>query len=203
MLTDFSLKLLEPPDPEAAVVTLDQAKTQCRGIAADGSEDDFVTDILIPAATAMMEAYLRRALITQTWRLVLAQFPVDDVIDLPRPPVQSLAAFTYVDPNGDTQTVSGGVYSLDTVSFPGRIVRAYATVWPFTRWQRNSVTVDFVAGFGDAADDVPIEIRHAILMQIGDLYRNRESTIVGSPNAVQLNPTAAALVARWRFLSFD
>jgi hypothetical protein len=38
--------------------------------------------------------------------------------------------------------------------------------------------VTFVAGYGDAADDVPAAIRNAGLLLIGDLYEHREAQSV-------------------------
>ncbi len=38
----------------------------------------------------------------------------------------------------------------------------------------NGVEVEFIAGYGIAGQDVPAEIREALLMCVGDMHSNRE-----------------------------
>jgi hypothetical protein len=37
----------------------------------------------------------------------------------------------------------------------GRVALAWTQSWPITRFSINSVVIQFVAGYGDAAQDVP------------------------------------------------
>lgn len=74
-------------------------------------------------------------------------FPNVDFIQLPRVPLSSAVAdlvITYVDTNGDTQTLSTDVYTFDPST--GRILLKYAQVWPATQFQRKSITISFIAG---------------------------------------------------------
>ena len=67
-------------------------------------------------------------------------------------------------------------YDIDVTSVRGRIVPAYGLSWPDTRSQNNAVTVRLRAGY----TIVPQPIKMAMLMLIGHLYENRETTISGT-----------------------
>lgn len=149
--------------------------------------DDDLLAALIKAARQYVETATQRALVTQTWQLLLDEFPgVDDGIILPKPRLQAVTAVTYVDGNGDTQTLAASKYSVDTRRDPGWLVPAYAEEWPETREQINAVTVSFRAGYGDAAADVPEGLRQAILLLAGHWYEHREAVAAGALAQVPL-----------------
>jgi uncharacterized phiE125 gp8 family phage protein len=113
-----------------------------------------------------------QALITQTWRLTLDEFPAcRDSISLDVRPVQSIAAFTYIDSAGTVVAFTD--YTLDTAHFPGRVVLNYSKTWPATRAQRNAVTIDFVAGYGSSRANVPMRIRNAIKLCVETWWNHR------------------------------
>lgn len=134
---------------------------------------------------------LGRALVTQTWRLDLDGFPcggryvpgrgmVDErAIKIPLPPLQTVSSITYVDTNGDTQTLATSVYQVvNRQRQPSMIVEAYGQSWPSTRNVPDSVSVTFVAGYGAAAD-VPADIVDAIKILVHDMDRQRGSLVIG------------------------
>jgi len=137
--------------------------------------DDDLVDAYLAAAIRIAEERLRRQLITATWVLKLDAFPADGAIDLPRPPLQSITSITYVDTEGDTQTLSTDVYDADTDSDPGVLVLQHQQSWPVTRDQRHAVTITYVAGYGDDPEDVPADYRLAIKILAAEYYRERES----------------------------
>ena len=60
------------------------------------------------------------------------------------------------------------------------MVLAPGADWPSVALDSsNPITVRFVAGYADAGD-VPGMAKAAILLQIGEIYANREAVIVGS-----------------------
>ncbi len=87
--------------------------------------------------------------VTATYDLTLDFFPLVIVPDFP--PLQSVTSITYVDTDGDTQTVDSADYILDIASSPARITPAYGVSWPATRVQVNAVTVRYVCGIDDPA----------------------------------------------------
>ena len=113
----------------------------------------------LQAAREYGETFTHRAFITQTWDLKLDGFPCsDEAIRLPKAPLISVTSVTYLDSNGDSQTWSASLYTVDAPTGPkaerGRIVPNYGQYFPTTRDVVNAVTVRFVAGYG-AASAVP------------------------------------------------
>ena len=128
----------------------------------------------IQAARESVEESSGRVLITQTWRAYFDRFP--EVIDFPYPPLVSVTSVNYTDTDSASQVAASSLYTVDTSGAKGRMYLAYQQQWPSTRGHVNDVWVDFVAGYGAAAD-VPAKIRAAILLKVGDLYAHREATL--------------------------
>lgn len=159
--------------PKVEPISLAEAKLHLR---VDITDDDTLIRSLIVTARENVEGISRRALITQTWKYILDEFPEDDEIVLPLPPLQSVASITYKDQDGNASTFSSGDYIVNTDADPGKIVLGYGKSWPSTSlYPTGAVTVQFTAGFGDAATDVPEKYRQAMLLLIGHWYENREA----------------------------
>jgi uncharacterized phiE125 gp8 family phage protein len=140
--------------------------------------------MLITAARRVAERDTGRALITQTWELVLDAFPCKE-IELDLLPVQSIASVKYYDENGDLQTVDPAEYVLDTEALlSGWVLPSDGNSWPATRRVANAVAVRFAAGYGAAGASVPAEIRSWICAQVAAAYRSPEGLMAG--NAVAL-----------------
>lgn len=133
---------------------------------------------LIVSARKSAETITRRVFVTQTWELYLDCFPTWE-IELPFPPLQSITSIKYIDNDGVLQTMSSGDYSVDIKSEPGVVTPVYGGSWPSARYQRNAVTVRFVAGYGLAAD-VPGGIKTWMHMRIKSLYDNRDKFVLGT-----------------------
>lgn len=157
---------------------------------------------LIKTARQMVETFTRRVLITQTWDLKLDCFS-GDLIRLPLPPLQSVSSINYVDANGVTPTLWAATkYIVDAPAGDhaerGRVTLAYGESWPVTRAIANAVTVEFIAGYGEAGA-VPLGIKQAMLLIIGHWYATREAVNVG--NIVNEMPMSAnALLWGYRVL---
>jgi uncharacterized phiE125 gp8 family phage protein len=154
------------------------------GVPSSNSTGDPLLTMLIGAARRSAEQITRRALITQTWELTLDHFPRANLdtpparwmrkheILLPKPSLQSVISITYVDFDGNTQTVDPTTYIVDSKSEPGRVAPSFSYFWPIERYQPGSVNVRFVCGYG-AANAVPEGIKHWILMRIATLWESR------------------------------
>lgn len=196
--------LLTPATVEP--VTLAELKVHLRLDLTDTSEDAML-GVLIGAARQQAEEYTRRSFLTQTWRMTMDTFPIGvdplvDVIRFPRGPVQSVTSVKYIDINGVTQTWDTANYFVDLHAVPPFLTVQWAVIWPITRgyYQRNAVTIDYVTGFGDAPADVPAPIRQALLLICGDLYQNKEASIVGT--IWTENPAVKALLDFYRLPEF-
>lgn len=139
---------------------------------------DPVLNMLVKAARKRAEDLTGRALVTQTWELVLDKFP-DNEIRIGMLPVQSITSVKYYDEDGALQTLDSSLYVLDAETLPGWVIPAYDEDWPSTRDVSSAVIVRFVAGYGAAAS-VPAEIRMWIGAQVAASYNAREGMEAGN-----------------------
>lgn len=169
--------------PAKSPLTLTEAK---RHLAVQSDDDDAHLSRLIDAATAWVESYTGRALITQTWTYTLDEFP--PCIVLPRPRLQSVSSLKYIDSDGTQQTWTSSNYRVTSFSDPAVVEPAYNTSWPTIRTVVEAIEIEFICGYGDDPDDVPENIRHAIALIIGEWDENREgmSNMRETPNAARM-----------------
>jgi len=83
----------------------------------------------------------------------------------------------------------------------GLVALAWNRFWPITRSSINSVVIQFAAGYGDAADDVPQVIRQGILIEVSNLYENREDVVVGQ--SISMLSLSERLLWPYRALTVD
>lgn len=182
----------------------DTVKDHLRLVRGYTDEDDLL-DNLIKASRGWAENYTGRAFINQTWRFYLDEFPWDNYIELPKGTLQSVTHLKYTD-SGETQsTFSSSDYTVDTASEPGRIVLDYGQSWPSVNlWPTNPIEIEYVAGYGSARTNIPMQIRQAMLLLIGHWYENREAFLAtrqtGQIAAVPL--TLQSMLYSYRMWSF-
>lgn len=163
--------------PIATAVSLVEAKKHLR---VTHSAEDTLIEALIKTVTIRCEHLIGRAIMPQTWELVLDAFPADNDIELLHPPIQSITSVKYIDANtANETTLLADQYSLDKDSEPGWLMPAYGVTWPQTLAVANAVRVRYVAGYADA-DNVPETIKQWMLLSVGTYYANRESVVIGS-----------------------
>lgn len=168
-------RLITPPAEEP--VTLAEAKAHLR--LEHDLDDAYVTQLIV-AARQYVEKICWRALVSQTWELVLNEFPVSDYIELPKGELRSITSVTYVDANGATQTWDAANYEVDSVTIPGRIRLGYLLSWPSgSRTVWNAVTIRYVVGWANAAA-VPAPIKQAVLLLVSQLYEHRTPEVLGT-----------------------
>ncbi len=147
------------------------------------NDDDIIKDYITVARQFIEEQLLWKALLTQTAVDKFDRF--GGQFGLAWEPVQSITSITYVDPDGDTQTLATSVYELATINGEGIVRLKVDQIWPTTQLHEDSVTVTYVAGFGDDADDVPASVRHAIRIYAGALYTQPDGDM-GVPMQVDI-----------------
>jgi uncharacterized phiE125 gp8 family phage protein len=162
----------------------------------DEPYDAALIDELIAAAVDRLDGpngLLNRALITQTWLAQLPRFEREMRIPLPR--CRLVSSITYIDPDGDSQAVALDAFRVVGLGTDhARIVPV--DNWPDTARRDDAVAVTFVAGFGDAPDDVPGSIRLALCEMVATAYAHREfATLDGSFST--LPAAASRVVSDW------
>lgn len=169
-------RIIAPTDEP---LTLDEAKEHLGVV---GTYHDNYIASLIAAARARTERVTKRALITSTWRITLDEFP--EWFNIPKPPLRSVLTVSYLDGEGATVSLYDSAASpqvgiadfvIDTESDPARVLRAYGITWPTPLVQANAVSLTFEAGYGNHAEDVPEDLRLAMLLMIGHWFEHREA----------------------------
>jgi len=172
--------------PASPLLMIAEAKDHLR---VDFDEDDALIYAYIQAATDMVDAEwgeLGRALVTQRWQLTMPAFPASGVIILPIPPVQQVTGITYYDADNAHQTLAVDTYRLTVNGDDARLDKAAGAVWPATYDRVDAVAVQYDAGYGDAASDVPEGIRLAVRLMVGHWYENRAAVTERSMSALPL-----------------
>ncbi len=137
-------------------------------------------ETLIAAVRADAEDYTNRKFITQTWKYYLDDWPDENYIEVPYNPLQSISSVTVLSSEAISSSFSSTSYLVDTKSLRGRIILDYGESWPITTlYPMNPIQIQFICGYGDLPEDVPERIRQAILIQIADLYQNRQTILQG------------------------
>jgi len=155
-------------------------------------EDGLVAQ-MIAGARARIEEAVGLALISRTVRVTMEAWPVAMLnrrsITLPVRPAGELVA---------VRVTQGGVEADVSSRFrlmPGRAARlTWASGALAHPDARTHIEVDYVAGFGDAPDDVADSLRLAVKQMVGHAYRARYTEGGVEP----LPPDVAAMVATWR-----
>lgn len=138
----------------------------------NGTDEQSLVESYIKAARQIAEDRQNRVLISQTWELYMDSFKKTEIL-LDKTPVQSITSVKYYDDENALQTLDSSLYELDNVSEPARLRPVSGESWPSTYDKYNAVLIEFVAGYGDAADDVPESTRDAMLMIVANFYENR------------------------------
>ena len=188
----MALVLTSPPAVEP--VSLSEAKAHLR---VDGTDEDALITALILAARKHLETWLARALITQSWRLMLDVWPPSGAVDLPLSPLQSIEGVETYDADDVATPVAASEYFVDAVSDPARLVRTSGDAWPAPGRAANGVEIRFTAGYGDAASNVPQPLRQALHLLIAHWFERREPVAAeGAQTSVPLG--VASLISPYR-----
>lgn len=178
--------VVTPPDP---VVDLERVKQHLE--VEHDDRDDLIAG-MIAAATAHIDGpdgWLGRAIGVQTLETGFWSFDPCGM-RLPFPPVTEIVSVTYRDESGAEQTVpTDDIELFDDLIFPG-----WMKAWPNARPMRASVRVRYRAGYST----VPDPIIAAILLMVGDLWRNRDTVAALGAAKIPMSTTVENLLAPFR-----
>lgn len=190
----IAIKQIEPP--AILPVTIDEAKIHERIDIEEAANDASILSIL-GVATQLAENYTRRAFITQRWQYETTEFV--PIISIPRPPLIEVFKDTVKIRNSYNEIidVNENLYFTNNVYTPARFIWKglqipyFVSLGPFCNGVFNdgyTLIMEYIAGYGDTADLVPIEIKQGILQIFGSLYENRESQVIPSGAKQILEP---------------
>jgi len=194
-VTPWTLSLITAP---ASLPVSDADMEAHARIVTPSSADLADMQLKLSAAVQDRENFTRRQFVTATWELWLDTWPLWGVIELPKPPLISVATIKYIDQDGTEQTWPNTEYQVLAPAGPtaqqGFVALGYGKSWPSIRYQPGAIKVRYDAGYG-AASAVPPQLKQAILLVFGASYASRED----GPKAKDL---AAADAICWPFRTF-
>lgn len=179
-------------EPGEEPITLDEAKKQVK-MEGTTIDDDYLTG-LIAASRQEAESYSGLSFISQERRIQLDRFPTsydanpsridrrgnyDLTIVVPYGPVTAIDSFTYRDSDGVLQTLVEGIdFRVDSNSRLCRL-EPIDDVWPSAQRRIDAVTINYTAGYADAAA-VPQIAKEATKRGVANLYEHRTDKLQGS-----------------------
>lgn len=172
-MAQYGLTLVTAPALEP--ITTAEARLQC-GVA-DESAAYFDSKLLpfVQAARKKFESDTGRAVMTQTWDYTFDLWPYGlEAIYIPKAPVSAITSVKYYDTNNAQQTLATSVYKTFLDREPAEIRLKNGQQWPSLYGEQGVITVRFVAGYGDATNEVPEDAKSAIKLKLTDLFENRD-----------------------------
>ena len=146
----------------------------------DDTAEDGLVQTLVASARLHVEAVTGRAMLTQSWRLVLDGWPAERTIALPVGPVQALTAVTVFDRDDEPHDLDLAPFSIQA----GRLLLPQALEGAPALRQRLGLEIDYVGGHGDTAEAVPADLKHACLVLVGYWFEHRDAVIAAGAGAV-------------------
>ncbi len=177
--------------PAAEPLTLAEAKAWLR---VEHGDDDAAIAALVAAACTHVEAHTRRALMTQSWRILRDEWPADGRIAVLPAPLRELHAVR-VHLAGGPEDIGPEAFVLDTAAAPGIVAFPPGTLIAPSR-AIGGIELDIEAGYGDEPSDVPQALRQAIRLLLARWYENRGA--MSEAGAGPLPRDVAALIAPYR-----
>lgn len=186
--------LLTPPAAEP--LTLAQAKDFLR---VQHDADDDLIAALIAGARLHVEAQTRRALMTQTWRLVRDVWPASGRLPVLPVPLREIVAAGVWRADGTLQAIDLDAFAIDAASGPA-VLAFERGAMPAPGRLAAGIEIDIAAGYGDEPDDVPEPLRQAMRLLVAHWYENR--SVISASGEVAYFPTnVSALLAPFRVVS--
>jgi uncharacterized phiE125 gp8 family phage protein len=126
-------------------------------------QDDVLTSYL-KAGRVAAEDFQGRSYITQGWDIVLDSFPSGEICLL-RGPVQTLDSVVITDVNGDETPMDVSDFIVLTDNTPARMLLRSTASWPSVTLQDiGGIRIRYTAGYGLEPENVPADIKHAIII---------------------------------------
>ncbi|GHA29351.1 hypothetical protein GCM10007989_26160 [Devosia pacifica] len=163
--------------PAEEPVSLADAKAYLR---VDTTSEDALVQTLLLSARAHVEAATGKALLYQSWRLVLDDWPKDRLVRLPVTPFATLTSIEAYDTDGVAHEIGLAQF----LGAPERLVLPARIAGMPSLRDRHGLEIDYVAGFGDSPEDVPADLRQAILLLVAHWYAHRDAVIAAGSGAI-------------------
>ncbi len=169
-----------------------------RWLRVDHDDDDGLILSLIKASRERIEARTGRAMMAQTWRVVMDRWPMEGRIRLPLMPVLSIAEVRQLDANSIASIVAPVAYTLDAFSEPAVL---QVSGLPQPGRERNGIEIDLIAGYGVDPTDCPEPLRQAMRLLVGSAYEQRGPERAGDAR-MRHDEAIEQIIAPYRVIHF-
>lgn len=163
--------------PAAEPLTLAEAKAFLR---VDDNAEDALIATLVSAARLHVESVGGRALLAQSWRVVLDRWPADRRVMLPVAPLLALTGITAYGADGEPHEIA--LAQIDRTASELLLPKVVAGM-PELR-ERQGLEIDYVAGYGTEPAEVPADLRQALLALVAHWFEHRDAVITAGTGAV-------------------
>lgn len=163
--------------PASEPVSLAEARAFLK---VDDTAEDGLIATLIGAARLHVEGVTGRALLLQSWRIVLDDWPESGAVRLPVTPFYDVTAISAVDEHGASHDIGLGQF----LSGPEHLLVPRVVVGMPVLQERCGIEIDYRAGYGTGTEDVPPDLRQAVLCLVAHWFEHRDAVIVAGSGAV-------------------
>ncbi|MFC4724378.1 hypothetical protein AB6B38_06955 [Glycocaulis abyssi] len=185
----------------AAPVSLSDAKAWLR--VGHAGEDASIT-ALINTAVSRVEAETGRALLVRNFRETLDGWPIrrlsgcGSAFALAVAPAVSVEAVRTFDRAGEETLWDAEEYRVDTSADPGRLIARAPFAFPRPGPLAAGIEIDFTAGYGETASDVPPALIESVLRLVAEGYAASEPTLATARGPARLPETVESLLRPFR-----
>ena len=141
------------------------------GLNLDSTDQDDYLTLLIRSAMSFFENYTGRILINTEFQTYFTY--INQVYELKRSKLQSLSFFQYADEDSVWVDFDTSYYYLTYEQDYSRIILDLNQTFPTKLDRFQTVSVGFVAGYGDTDSSIPAIVKLGLLQHVGNLYSNR------------------------------
>ncbi len=161
--------------PQTTIITLQEAKDHLR---VDGTDEDSVIKDCIKSATDFVQRYVNQVFLSGSCVVYYDSSEVETykALDIWTYPVQSVTAVKYLNTSGIETTLSTSDYTVDSVSYPTRIM---VTSMPTMQTDVfNQFRVYMTVGYIDR-DKIAPELIGWVKILTGFFYETRQTEFTG------------------------
>lgn len=197
----MSIRVTTPPNYDAnKPIAASLLKSH---VSIDSAETDYdaILNLYLLAAVEVFETTTKRAILTQTVKQTFDRFPNESFFLLERAPYIGNVSIQYFSDDDEWVTLSDSVYRVSADSEVPIVQLNTNQTWPTDIHPSalEAVAVSYQCGYGASDTSVPKGIQHILASIVGDMYLNREETVI-MPGAAAVELSHASKTAMKRYM---